>query len=321
MNVQYCLKNKNKGIRWESFDDLQHCPNISTIGMLNYVRSIRSISTSAREIHANHFEIHYVERGIQMFRVGESIVPLHAGELFVALPGQIHGPLHGIVRPATIYWVRLSAKLSEGFSLSETRLITQHLEKISGQVCTENKPIIRPLMDSIMELLKSPPTDTERQLSLKNLSASLVASLLQATPRKNGTTRHAASIEKVCRIIKNINDEPEHAYHIPSMAKKCGICETLFRSLFKESCGYSPVDYIHFTRIEKAKKLLLQGISSTKIAYELGYSSPPHFCTVFSKWTGSAPSLYPKKMANRGNPIARSSDKPVYQKLQQRYGS
>ena len=318
--MRYCLDNEAKGIHWECFDAPRLCPGIAAIGMLDFAHGTRSISSS-QEVHPEHFEVHYVHKGIQMYQVDTAIVPLRAGELFICLPGQVHGPLHGIMSPATIYWVRLPLGLSEEFSAPETRLITRHFERMANQPCLEKKPLLRPLMDNIMELFKTPAAETVQRLALKNLSSSLIVSLLQAAPLKNHTTRHAVAAEKVYRIIKEISENPESTYPIPSLAKKCGICETLFRSLFKEACGYSPVDFIHYTRIEKAKKRLAQGISATEIAYELGYSSPPHFCSVFSKWTGTTPTSYLKKLPGEAKVVSRSSYKPIYRKLQKKYGS
>lgn len=320
MDMRYCLDNKKVGIRWEAFEAPLHCADIYSIGVVDFIRSQQSSYGSYEETHPGQFELHYVGRGMRMFRVGDSIASLRPGELFIALPGQIHGSLHGIVGPSTTYWVRFPADFSAKFAPAEAQLITDHLQSISGQPCIENREVLRPLMDGILGLLRTSLAGPAQRFALEQLSTALIASLLQVVPRKNRTARHPVFVEKVCRVIKDINDAPEQAHHVPSMAKECGVCETLFRSLFKEITGLAPVDYVHFIRTEKAKTLLMQGIPSTTIAYDLGYSSPPHFCAVFSKWTGSAPSQYLKNMAKPAKIVSRSSDKPVYDTLQRRYG-
>jgi len=316
--VQFLLKNKGRGICWKAFDAPSYCPNISAIGMLDYACGVRS--AASKEAHPGCFEIHLVSKGFQMFLADRSIVSLHAGEFLVTRPGQIHGVAHDIINPAVIYWVRIPVKLSAGVSPQESTLVTKHLQKISGQACIETIPVICHLMNSLLDLLGARSSGPANTFKLRHLSLALISSLLNLTPKKTRKDQDSAVVKQICKIIKKINDEPDRLYSIPAMAKECGAGETHFRRLFKTHTGFSPVDYIHFTRTEKAKKLLLQGTSVTAAAYELGYSSSQHFCRTFSRWAGVAPSSYLKRKTDPSKFITRSSDKQVYERLHKIYG-
>ncbi|MFS0728332.1 bifunctional transcriptional activator/DNA repair enzyme AdaA [Paenibacillus sp. 1P07SE] len=62
---------------------------------------------------------------------------------------------------------------------------------------------------------------------------------------------------------------------------------------FKELLGISPLQYLHDVRIERAKNLLrIQELSTTQIAYEIGYSSLSHFSKVFKAKVGLSPKIY-----------------------------
>ena len=315
--MQFLVKNKGKGIRWKAFDIPAHCPNISTIGMLDYACGVR---VASKEAHLGCFEIHLVSKGFQMFLVDRSFVSLHAGEILITLPGQVHGFAHDIINPAIIYWVRVPVKLSVGFSPEEAAVITRHLQKIAGQVCIETSPVIFHLMNSIFNLLGSVSSDPANRLKLKHLSLTLISALLNIAPQGKRNDQDPVIIKRIYRAVKKINDNPEQPHKIPTMAKECGVGETHFRRLFKKTTGFAPIDYIHFTRTEKAKKLLLQGTGVTTTAYELGYSSSQHFCRTFSRWAGAPPSSYLKKQVDPTKFITRSSDKQIYDRLHKIYG-
>lgn len=62
---------------------------------------------------------------------------------------------------------------------------------------------------------------------------------------------------------------------------------------FRKEMGCSLQDYIHIRKIEKAKHMLQFGrLSILEIATELGFSSQPHFQTVFKRYAGMTPGEY-----------------------------
>jgi AraC-like DNA-binding protein len=316
-NVQFILKNRVKGIYRETFEPALLCPGISIIGVLDCACGIRS---EANESHIGLFEIHYIAKGFQMFLVNGSFVSLHAGEFLVTLPGQIHSAAHDIINPSTIYWVQIPAELSSEFPAKEYSLITSHLKKISGQVCIEKKPLFCHLLNRIIDLLESGLSNSSNRIVLKSLSRALISDLLSIDSHEPRNNQDTVIIKKVYETIKKINNAPELPYKIPSVSKECRMGETLFRRVFKQITGFSPIDYIHFTRTEKAKKLLMKGFSVTAIAYEMGYSSSPHFCRTFSRWAGITPSSYQSQKNKQPEIITLSSEKQVYARLYKLYG-
>jgi AraC family transcriptional regulator len=71
-----------------------------------------------------------------------------------------------------------------------------------------------------------------------------------------------------------------------------------FAMLFRQSVGVPPHRYVLERRIAKAKELLAgDQLSLAEIGYALGYTSQPHFITMFRKLTGVTPGAFRK--ANR----------------------
>ena len=80
------------------------------------------------------------------------------------------------------------------------------------------------------------------------------------------------------------------------LANQCGISIEYFRKLFKTAFGVSPKQYITSMRINKAKKMLAEGLLKINVVSEqCGFSNPYHFCRFFKSKTGFSPSEYMKK--------------------------
>lgn len=69
--------------------------------------------------------------------------------------------------------------------------------------------------------------------------------------------------------------------------------------LFNKETGFSIPDYITRTRVEQAKRLLLQGKTVSEAAQAVGYDNYAYFSTVFKKLCGITPSEYRKEHFGR----------------------
>jgi AraC family transcriptional regulator len=66
-----------------------------------------------------------------------------------------------------------------------------------------------------------------------------------------------------------------------------------FSHVFKESAGMTPLQFVTRQRIMHAQQLIRETSRSfSKIALEVGYTSPSHFAQVFRRETGLKPSDY-----------------------------
>lgn len=89
-------------------------------------------------------------------------------------------------------------------------------------------------------------------------------------------------------ITENIN-----ASQISTM---CGISQGYLSRRFKQHMGVSVMDYIHFSRIRRAKvNIAYTDLSMADIAFQLGYSESSYFTKVFKKYEGMTPQQYRNK--------------------------
>lgn len=121
----------------------------------------------------------------------------------------------------------------------------------------------------------------------------LISSLL-----KSSDTAYISSDKKqkitpaIEYIAKNYNK------HISNdeLATVSGLSTVYFRKIFKETMGDSPINYIKYIKIKKAKKMLQSDYSSiTDIAYSLGYNNVYEFSREFKKHIGVSPLNYAKQ--------------------------
>lgn len=84
---------------------------------------------------------------------------------------------------------------------------------------------------------------------------------------------------------------------LEDMAMCAGLSSNYIRRIFREQCGYSPMDYLVGYRIEAAKDLLKNTSHTAKeVAGMVGYINTKYFYSLFKKQTGYTTFEYKKKM-------------------------
>ena len=119
----------------------------------------------------------------------------------------------------------------------------------------------------------------------------LVSTLIQnyGQPFENGIPECREEIEKACAFIE------QHLEERISLDEICGCAglskSTLLRA-FTKSKGITPYRYLETIRINRAKKLLAEGVSPIETAMQTGFSDQSHFTNYFSSFIGLAPGVY-----------------------------
>ncbi len=99
----------------------------------------------------------------------------------------------------------------------------------------------------------------------------------------------------------------DHNYHqnltLEELARSVSISPFYFCRLFREELGVGFTEYLTKVRLEKAVKLLAQGLSVKECCFALGYNDPNYFSRIFRKYYQASPSEYRGKLVQkeRGN--------------------
>lgn len=81
---------------------------------------------------------------------------------------------------------------------------------------------------------------------------------------------------------------------LENMAAAAFMSRFYYIKIFKRVYGITPRQYLRDLRLSKAKELLKQGLSVTRVCYDVGYESLPTFSSAFKRGTGYSPKEFQK---------------------------
>lgn len=98
---------------------------------------------------------------------------------------------------------------------------------------------------------------------------------------------------KLQKAIAYINSNLDQNLALAELAAVVEMSPHYFASLFKQSTGLAPHQYITQCRVERAKLLLAKReLGILEICQQIGFQSQSHFTSVFRKYTAITPKAY-----------------------------
>ncbi len=122
--------------------------------------------------------------------------------------------------------------------------------------------------------------------------------IIQLTENVKRNKKQPEFSPHVRNCIKYINENLSRKINVTSAAVHCGISADYLSQTFKKEIGENLSAYILRQKLEKAKILLLEGISEKEICRQAGFSSQTYFITVFKRFYKMTPSEYIKITQN-----------------------
>ncbi|HEV8028696.1 MAG TPA: AraC family transcriptional regulator [Stellaceae bacterium] len=125
----------------------------------------------------------------------------------------------------------------------------------------------------------------------------------------------ALADKQMSAAIKAMHDDPAHRWTLEELAKRAGMSRSTFALKFKETVGWSPMDYLTRWRMLLAgDRLVNSSAAISVIARSFGYDSESAFRTAFKRVMGCAPRHYGRgrtaAAASQGDgDAARASDR------------
>ncbi len=117
------------------------------------------------------------------------------------------------------------------------------------------------------------------------------------TPLAHGhrtrTTRRGLSRRVLALACHYMEDNLGENFTLDELALAAGVSRFHFSRQFRVSTGESPMGYLLYLRVDRAKNMLLQGDRKIcEIALALGFFDQSHFSRTFRRMTGVAPREY-----------------------------
>ena len=246
--------------------------------------------------HFGCLEVHYCASGQQVFEVGSQRYTLRGGQLFVTFPDEPHSTGGEPSEPGTTYWFVLRMPRPRqrmlGLLVRESASLVARLRSLPRRHFPTPMRTKR-LFDQLLHLYDRPDT------------------LLRAECARPWSACCWKSLRGQCEIPSgrsplawhpSLSDSgrAEEEYSLNGLARDAHLSLPRFKSRFKVETGMSPWQFILHCKIEAAQSRLRGGNEPiTKIALDLGFSSPPYFATVFKRVTGFTPRTYRAELPPR----------------------
>lgn len=149
-------------------------------------------------------------------------------------------------------------------------------------------------VSDLLRLLLTRAMDVPALYALDHRDGRVMALLLDeiATMAPLSLNAPLATEPRIARVCRRLLEHPSLETGIDDMAKRAGMSRRSFTRLFRQQTGISFVQWRQQACLLAAVVRLGNGESVTRVAVDLGYSSPSAFTRVFRSVLGESPSRY-----------------------------
>lgn len=238
-----------------------------------------------RNHHHAFYELHCLINGTMDYGVDGKTVRLNEGECMLIPAGCVHN-----VECCTERFI----KLTVAFDLREP---ADHFGK-----CQPHKMTTSMLRD-IDTLFSEAGTKSPHRSELVELSAiSLVLRAADILGVVATTRTQEAGDDRVLKAKLLMEDNPNIFFTCEELSGYCRVSVKQLGRLFKEYEGKGLLEYIHFQKVETAKRMLAeQDLSQKKMAEMLGFSDYRYFGRFFMRMTGMTPGEFKREITKNDN--------------------
>ncbi len=201
--------------------------------------------------------IHYVLKGNGKLYARGNVYPVHAGQAFLILPGEVTTYIADQQTPWHYRWIGFDGRLCDQFALLPP--VWTMPELLFGRLMTQTSEYI-----------------------LAGELFSLYPHLFSHRREKN---------PHVQRVENLIRSNYMHRIRVEQIARDLNLNRRYLSRIFKECTGFSIQEFLIRVRLEEAEKLLLQGCSVSDAAALTGYEDVSNFSKIFKKHTGRSPAF------------------------------
>lgn len=259
-------------------------------GRYNYVSTQNRL---ADHQHQDMLEICFLSKGHQVYIVGEKEYELFGGDVFIAYPNEIHGTGEKPEEKGVLYWMILRkpqpGKDYLGLKFNEAAALFSELESIPNRRFQGGSDCDFKLRQIIQTYFQ--PITLLTRIEIANLIVSFLLTIVQKAKHKS--IREYS--DRISLVVKYINDSIFETVDLEYLASMSNLSLSRFKHLFKEEVGIPPSEYIVRMKLNIAQTLLKDCKLTIKdIAYDLDFSSPAYFSTVFKQYFGITPHEYQK---------------------------
>ncbi len=227
------------------------------------------------------YKIHFIHKGTGVVRVGGHTYTLTAGQAFLIYPKVVTYYEADQEDPWTYSWMAFQG-VQVPRILAQTRLLPER------PVFPMDTKMMPGLFDALTETLNGYVNPELRLTAILYGFMSLLTEIVPVSSQMNSP--HPKQDSYVHQSLEFIHCHYCEPITVQQLAAHLGLDRKYLSSLFKESVGVSPQQYLLRYRMDKAGELLLSGRYRVgEVARSVGYQDALLFSRMFKKAKGHSP--------------------------------
>jgi len=237
-----------------------------------------------------HIHAWCIQRGSVTMRRGAKSWSAHAGEWIFGAPHPHH---QDFSTDARILSISFKVEWPSGDSLIDQPLVVPAKRFLELAAAARSLlRFIRRNFQGVRNDLWGSPVALVSFFELHQLFSRWMTAYLRVVLASGIVPTRMAGLD--ARVLAALRRLDQHAwpapFHEAALAGELGLSAGHLDRLFVQQLGLTPRAYLQKRRFESAAALLAEsGLPAKNIGYDLGFSSPAHFCHWFRQATGQTP--------------------------------
>lgn len=127
----------------------------------------------------------------------------------------------------------------------------------------------------------------------ESLVGSIITGLLDIPEEGHEQANGRLTQAQMNKLVSRVNARSDRRLTVAEMAETVGLSESWFANVFKQTTGKTPLQWQLGTRIDIAKKLLMESdLTLVDVAAQLGFSDQAHLTKAFRQIAGETPAAW-----------------------------
>lgn len=158
-------------------------------------------------------------------------------------------------------------------------------------VITTASPNVR-LMETLLKLVRTLSNPLEMEVLGQNIEEEIYYQLLnqQGNNKLINLLANKGKVHQIAKAVEYINQHLEENCTIDELSATVSLSPSGFQKKFKEVMHISPIQYAKQVKLNRAKGLILEGMSISQAFLNVGYNNAGQFSREYKRHFGVSPS-------------------------------
>ncbi|SHO48385.1 AraC family transcriptional regulator [Anaerocolumna xylanovorans] len=242
----------------------------------------------------NHHELIFICNGKGSFKIRNKQYSIKKGMLLIISPDVPYSIELDSTVPAGVLTIHFSFA---GITFNDGKWnVNDNMQAPLGQPVQEIKEYyhieeqFQKLVDCWNEKLPG------YEFSARTMFQQLIIEIMQSRNKQSQSYGTSLKVEKIIQYMhQNINAR----ITLPELSKLVHMTPAYMSRTFKDTTGYTIIEYFNKLKIDKSKELLIEGNKKVKeVAQELGFADEFYFSRMFKKSEGITPSQFNSRIVH-----------------------